>query len=112
MRGRILLTAAAAFFTVGSGAVGAGWSHPVGFGRTGPDRFTLEPAPRASVALDGTSVAAWVVGRSVVAVTGDARGRFSRPRRLGRWSAVPPAVAAGPGGAALVAWEARDGIHV
>ena len=48
----------------------------------------------------------------MLVATGDRRGRFSAPRRVGAWRASPPAVAAGPGGAALAAWEASDGVRV
>lgn len=68
--------------------------------------------PRVAVAADGTSVASFAQGSYIYAVTGDARGRFGRPQRLGRWAAITSVVAAGRNGAALVAWEARDGIRV
>ena len=102
--------ALAALALTPSVAAAAGWSRPASFNaRT--SSFS-EPAPRAAVAEDGTSVAAWIQGRDVRLTTGDARGRFGASRAVGRWQAVPPAVAAGPGGAALVTWEAADGIRI
>ena len=91
-------------------AQAAGWSHPQGYA-AGTRAFD-EPAPRVAVATDGTSVATFAKGRDIYAVTGDRRGRFTSPQRLGRWAAITSVVAAGRGGAALAAWEARDGIRV
>ena len=108
-RPTVALTLAALALTPPA-ADAAGWSRPASFNaRT--SSFS-EPAPRAAVAEDGTSVAAWIQGHDVRLTTGDARGRFGASRAVGRWQAVPPAVAAGPGGAALVTWEAADGIRV
>jgi len=90
-------------------AAAAGWSRPASFDarlkRVG------EPTPRVAIAPDGTSAAGWTKGPFVMISTG-ARGRFSAPRRVGRLRAGEPAVAAAPGGAALVAWEASDGVRV
>jgi hypothetical protein len=91
-------------------AQAAGWSHPQGYS-AGTARFD-EPVPRVAVAADGTSIATFARGGAIYAVTGDARGRFGAPRRLGRWAAITSVAAAGRGGAALAAWEARDGVHV
>ncbi|MEA2151405.1 MAG: hypothetical protein QOD69_3235, partial [Solirubrobacteraceae bacterium] len=88
----------------------AGWSHPQGY-TAGTKQFD-EPVARVAVAADGTSVATFAKGRDIYAVTGDRRGHFSSPQRLGPWAAITSVVAAGRGGAALAAWEARDGIRV
>jgi hypothetical protein len=87
------------------------WSAPARFAQGGADRFDT-PDPAVAVAADGTSVAGWVSRRDVVMSTGDARGRFTRLRAVGKWSATSVAVAAKPGGRALIAWEAKDGIRV
>ncbi|HUR87131.1 MAG TPA: hypothetical protein VMY78_17510 [Solirubrobacteraceae bacterium] len=88
----------------------AGWSHPQGY--DAGTRVFDEPVPRVAVADDGTSIATFADGPNIYAVTGDARGRFGTPRRLGPWAAITSVVAAGRGGAALAAWEESDGIHV
>jgi hypothetical protein len=110
MRTLSLLVVLAAFASAPAAAQAAGWSQPQGFD-AGTQQFD-EPVPRVAVAADGTSVATFARGRDIYAVTGDARGRFSAPRRLGPWAAITGVVAAGRGGAALVAWEGRGGIHV
>jgi hypothetical protein len=104
------LLAALALLASAAPAHAAGWSHPQGYA-AGTAQFD-EPVARVAVAADGTSVATFAKGRDIFAVTGDRRGRFSTPQRLGRWAAITSVVAAGRGGAALAAWEARDGIHV
>jgi hypothetical protein len=104
------LLVALALLASAPAAGAAGWSRPQGYG-AGTQRFD-EPVPRVAVATDGTSVASFARGRDIYAVTGDRRGRFSSPQRLGAWAAITSVVAAGRGGAALVAWEARDGIRV
>ena len=87
------------------------WSPPARFVQGGADRFET-PDPVIAIAADGTSGAGWVSGRDVVVSTGDSRGHFTKLRAVGRWSATSVAVAAKPGGRALVAWEAKDGIRV
>lgn len=104
------LLAVLALFAIAAPAHAAGWSHPQGY-TAGTARFD-EPVPRVAVAPDGTSVATFAKGTDIYAVTGDRRGRFSSPQRLGRWAAITSVVAAGRGGAALAAWEASDGIRV
>jgi len=105
-----LLATLAALPASAPAAGAAGWSHPQGFD-AGTAQFD-EPVPRVAVASDGTSIATFARGEAIYAVTGDRRGRFSRPRRLGRWAAITSVVAAGRGGAALAAWEAPDGIRI
>jgi hypothetical protein len=104
------LIAALALLAGAPTAQAAGWSHPQGFD-AGTAEFD-EPVARVAVAADGTSVATFAKGGTLYAVTGDRRGRFSSPQRLGRWAAITSVVAAGRGGSALAAWEARDGIRI
>lgn len=106
----LIATLAAVLLASAPAAHAAGWSHPQGFD-AGTPRFG-EPVARVAVAADGTSVATFAKGRSIYALTGDRRGRFSAPQRLGEWASITSVVAAGRGGAALAAWEARDGIRV
>jgi hypothetical protein len=74
---------------------------------------TFEPVPRAAIAADGTSAAAWrTVDGRLVASTGSRSGRFTPPRTVARAGAIEWWVAAAPGGAALVAWQAHDGAWV
>lgn len=110
MRTLPLIASALALLASAPAARAAGWTHPQGFD-AGSARFD-EPVARAAVAADGTSIATFAKGRNIYAVTGDRRGRFSAPQRLGAWAAITSVVAAGRGGAALAAWEARDGIRV
>lgn len=80
LRPSVALTLAVLALTP-SAAVTAGWSRPASFNaRTS----SSEPAPRAAVAADGTSVAAWIQGNDVRLVTGDAHGRFGASRAVGR----------------------------
>ena len=88
----------------------SGWSTP--WSVQASSAPGAEPVPRVAVAADGTSIATFAKGAWLYAVTGDARGRFGQPRRLGRWAAITSVVAAAPGGAALAAGEARDGIRI
>jgi hypothetical protein len=106
----LIATLAAVLASAPAAAQAAGWSRPQGFA-AGTARFD-EPVARVAVAADGTSIATFVKGDTVYAVIGDRRGRFSSPRRLGRWAAITSVVAAGRGGAALAAWEAADGIRI
>ncbi len=99
-----------ATFSGAPAAHAAGWSHPQGY--DAGTRVFDEPVPRVAVADDGTSIATFADGPNIYAVTGDRRGRFDTPRRLGPWAAITSVAAAGRGGAALAAWEQSDGIHV
>lgn len=110
MRTLPLLVVLAALASAPATAQAAGWTHPQGYD-AGTQQCD-EPVPRVAVAADGTSIASFARGRDIYAATGDALGRFTAPRRLGPWTAITSVVAAGRGGAALAAWEARDGIHV
>ncbi len=111
MRTRAIIVAAVLAGLAGAPAAhAAGWSHPQGY--TAGSRSFDEPVARVAVASDGRSITTFAKGRDLYVVTGDRHGDFSRPRRLGRWAAITSVVAAGRGGAALAAWEARDGIHV
>jgi hypothetical protein len=106
----LLVVPALLLLATAPAAHAAGWSHPQGYA-AGTKAFD-EPVARVAVAADGTSVATFAKGRQIYAVTGDRRGRFTSPQRLGPWAAITSVVAAGRGGAALAAWEATDGIHV
>ncbi|HEY4098610.1 MAG TPA: hypothetical protein VGM33_24010 [Baekduia sp.] len=105
-----VLLAAAVALPAGAAAASP-WSAPASF----PTAGTIDAdsaAPRIAIAADGTSVAAWIRGRDVAVSTGGGHGRFTRAAIAGRWRAAAPAVAAGPGGQALVAWEDGTGIRV
>lgn len=83
----------------------AGWSAPRVF--SAGTNADWEPAPRAAVAADGSSVVAWRDDHfRLVASVGDKRGRFSAPVIVVR-HVRDHAVAVG-----AVAYEAADGIHV
>jgi hypothetical protein len=105
-----VLLAAAVALPAGAAAASP-WSAPASFPTAGiVDADSA--APRIAIAADGTSVAAWIRGRDVAVSTGGGHGRFTRAAIAGRWRAAAPAVAAGPGGEALVAWEDGTGIRV
>ena len=110
MRTLLLSTVALALLAAAPTANAAGWSRPFSH-QAGKGAF-VEPVPRVAVAPDGMSVASFAQRGYIYAVTGDARGRFGRLQRLGRWASIASVVAAGRDGAALVAWEARDGLRV
>ena len=110
MRTLLLSALALVLLAAAPTAHAAGWSRPFSH-QAGTAPFD-EPVPRVAVAADGTSVASFAQRGYIYAVTGDARGHFGRPQRLGRWAAITSVVAAGRDGAALVAWEGRDGIRV
>src|SRR5258708_7752527 len=99
MRKLPLLVVLASLASAPAAAQAAGWSHPQGY--TAGTRSFDEPVPRVAVAQDGTSIATFANGRDLYAVTGDRRGHFSAPRKLGRWASITSVVAAGRGGAAL-----------
>jgi hypothetical protein len=94
-----------------AGAAAAGrWSPTEGFmaSRSGGG----EPVPRAAIAPDGTSAVAFGAGTGALLVaTGSANGRFGVPRVVDRAGSRDHSVAAASGGAFLVAWEDRDGLH-
>jgi len=107
----LFLAVAACMVALTSTAAAASWTPTASFplrGSYGAD----SAGPRIAVAPDGTSVAASVDGRDVLVVSGDARGRCGVPAAAERWRAADPAVAAGPHGEALVAWEDATGIRV
>ncbi|HTN25506.1 MAG TPA: hypothetical protein VL120_16065 [Solirubrobacteraceae bacterium] len=110
MRKLPLLVVLASLASSPATAQAAGWSHPQGY-TAGTQSFD-EPVARVAVAEDGTSIATFAKDRDLYAVTGDRRGRFSAPRKLGRWASITSVVAAGRGGAALAAWEGPGGLHV
>jgi hypothetical protein len=102
----LLLCAAPA----GAAAPGGGWFPTQGFAAGGPSWD--EPVPRAGIARDGTSAVAFRTRTGALLVaTGTARGRFGAARVIDRTGAGDYSVAAAPGGAFLVAWEGRDGLH-
>jgi hypothetical protein len=83
----------------------AGWSAPRVFSAGSNPHW--EPAPRAAVAADGSSLVAWRDDDfRLVASFGDKRGRFGAPVTVAR-RARDHAVASG-----AVAYEAADGLHV
>jgi hypothetical protein len=107
------VTAAAALLAAAApadAAAAARWSPTQGFtaSRTGGG----EPVPRAAIAGDGTSAVAFRADTGALLVaTGTANGRFGLPRVVDRTGSGDHSVAAAPGGAFLVAWEDRDGLH-
>src|SRR5689334_4099074 len=98
--------AALAFLVFASPAgAAAGWSAPRAFDAGGG--ADAEPVPRAAIGADGRSVVAWrTAGGRLVAVTGDAHGRFSSPVTVARRTS-DYAVADG-----AIAYEAGRGIYV
>jgi hypothetical protein len=104
---RLTLLAAAAWYLAAAPAHAASWSRPPAFSIAGT--MADEAAPRVAIARDGTNVAAWWEGSRIAVSAGDRRGRFSRPEHAGTRPG-DIAVAAAPGGRAVVAWEDRDAI--
>ena len=113
MRTALLGAAALASAALALGAPSAsaaGWTGPAVFEAGGKDD---EPAPRAGVAFDGTSLVAWRTGlRGLVASAGSRTGRFGAPRTLTRRRVFDWSVAAAEGGAALVAFQSPNGLWV
>jgi hypothetical protein len=112
--GSLLLSAAAAAALLATAApahAGAGrWSPTRGF--TASSSGGGEPAPRAAIARDGTSAVAFrAQSRALLVATGTANGRFGAPQVVDRTGSSDWSIAAAPGGAFLVAWEDRDGLH-
>src|SRR4051794_37692722 len=88
----------------------AGWSRTVHFNAGHADVW--EPIPRAAIGADGGGILVWSVspGR-LMASLGERHGRFAAPVNVARRT-QSYAVAAAAGGAAAIAYEATDGIHV
>src|SRR4051812_24068805 len=106
------LTAAAALLAAAApaGAAAGRWSATQGFVAGGPRDG--EPVPRAAIASDGTSgVAFQTSSGALMLATGTASGRFGAPRVVERARVGDYSLAAAPGGALLVAWEDRHGLH-
>ena len=103
----LLLPLAAAALLVAAPAAGASsWSRPQGFA-TG-----TAPTPRAAIARDGSSSVAFVSrSGALMLATGSRRGRFGAPRVIERAGVRDYSLAAGRGGAFLLAWEDSDGLH-
>lgn len=105
-----LVAAAALLAAAAPAGAAAGWSPTAGFVAAGPR--SGEAAPRAAIASDGTSgVAFRTPSGGLMLATGTASGRFGAPRVIERAGVVDYSLAAAPGGALLVAWEDRDGLH-
>jgi hypothetical protein len=91
-----------------SAGAASGWTTPQSFGGT-----DSELAPRAGIAADGTSAVAWATRNRALAVsTGLPNGHFGLPRVIHRGRPRDWSVAAGPGGALLVAWGDADGLSI
>ena len=110
----LLLSAAAAAallaLPVAADAAAGGWSPTQGF--IASPSGGGEPAPRAAIAPDGTGAVAFrAQSGALLVATGTARGRFGAARVVDRGGAGDWSIAAAPGGALLVAWEDRDGLH-
>jgi hypothetical protein len=105
------LAAAAALLAAAAPAgAAARWSPTQGFTASRADGG--EPVPRAAIARDGTSAIAFRADSGALLVaTGTASGRFGVPRVVDRKGSGDHSIAAAPGGAFLVAWEDRDGLH-
>lgn len=103
------LAAATALLATGAPAASAsGWTKPHAY-----PAGTEEPVPRAAIAADGTRAAAWSTRSGALVISaGDQRNRLLPPRLIVRKRPIAWSVAAAPGGAILVAWEERNGIHV
>lgn len=104
--------AAAALLAIATpaGAAAGHWSPTQAFVAGGPrDR---EPVPRAAIASDGTSAVAFqTASGALMLATGTGSGRFGAPRVVKRAGVGEYSLAAAPGGALLLAWEDRDGLH-
>src|SRR4051794_27359590 len=101
---RVVLAVIAALVLAPS-AHASGWSTPRIFS-AGRDA-DWEPAPRAAISADGTSLVAWSADRGrLMATGGDRRGRFSSPVTVAR-ATFDHAVAAG-----AIAYETRGGVYV
>jgi hypothetical protein len=105
----VAVTAALLAVAPSAGAA-SGWTTPAVF-----DGTDIELTPRAAIAADGTSAVAWSTAcckkRALVVSTGRANG-FGPPRVIHRPRPNDYSVAAGPGGAFLVAWGDADGLRV
>lgn len=90
-----------------SGAA-SGWTTPHSFGGT-----DVELTPRSAIATDGTSAVAWATRkRRLVFSTGLADGRFAAPHVIARGRPTDWSVAAGRGGAFLIAWCDKKGLRI
>jgi hypothetical protein len=68
--------------------------------------------PRAAIARDGSSAVAFESkSGALMLATGSRRGRFGAPRVIERTGVRDYSLAAGRGGAFLLAWEDSDGLH-
>lgn len=103
----LLSLATAATLLAAAPAAGASsWSGPQGF-VTG-----TESVPRAAIARDGFGAVAFTSrSGALMLATGRERGRFGAPRVIERRGVRDYSLAAGRGGAFLLAWEDTDGLH-
>ncbi len=104
----LLIAAPMAAALPASPAAAAGWTPTQSFA-VGKQH---EPAPRAAIAADGSSVLAWESkSGKLMLSTGRADGRFTAPRRIDEAGVRDWSVAARDGGGFIVAWQDTDGIH-
>jgi hypothetical protein len=104
----VMIAAPMAAAVAASPAAAAGWTPTQSFA-VGKQH---EPAPRAAIAADGTSVLAWQSkSGKLMLSTGRADGRFTAPRRIDEAGVRDWSVAARDGGGFIVAWQDTDGIH-
>jgi hypothetical protein len=106
------VAAIAALFAIApSAGAASGWTRPAVFGGT-----DVELTPRADIAADGSSAVAWSTPccerPALVVSAGRADGHFAPPRVIHRGRPSDWSVAAGRGGAFLVAWGDADGLRI
>jgi hypothetical protein len=103
----VAATAALLAFAPSAGAASR-WTTPQSFAAG-----NIDIVPRAGIAADGTSAAAWKTRKTgLVVSSGGPRGHFAPPRVIDRRGARDWSVAAAPNGAFLVAWWDANGLRV
>ena len=114
LRRILVLALAAGTLLAPAGAFAAGWTRPVGLsGPAGASRLPDERVPEVAVNRRGESIAAWGAksdSQTILVASGDARGRFGRPERVGRGYLSSVAIA--DDGTAFVAWAQGRAIKV
>ena len=114
LRSILVLAVAGGTLLAPAGAYAASWTRPAALsGPAGTSRIPDERVPEVAVNRRGESIAAWGAksdSQTILVASGDARGRFGRPERVGRGYLSSVAIA--DDGTAFVAWAQRRAIKV